>query len=33
MIKLDLEILDAKVFVPDVYEDDRGCFFESFRAS
>ena len=33
MIKLDLEIGDAKVFIPDIYEDDRGSFFESFRAS
>ena len=33
MIALDLEIPDVKVFTPDIYEDDRGYFFESFRAS
>ena len=33
MIAVDLEIPDVKVFTPDVYEDDRGYFFESFRAS
>ena len=33
MIAVDLEIPDVKVFTPDIYEDDRGYFFESFRAS
>ncbi len=33
MIEEQLEIPDVKVFKPRVFEDDRGHFFESFRAS
>jgi dTDP-4-dehydrorhamnose 3,5-epimerase len=33
MIEEQLEIPEVKVFKPTVFEDDRGHFFESFRAS
>ena len=33
MIVAEMEIPEVKVFTPDIHEDDRGYFFESFRSS
>ena len=33
MIALNMKIPDVKVFVPDIHEDKRGYFYESFRAN
>jgi dTDP-4-dehydrorhamnose 3,5-epimerase len=32
MLKVDTDFEDAKIFVPDVYEDDRGFFKETYNA-